>query len=109
MRTALAAAATVLVVAGCGASGDDDGENSAAGQQAAAEQADTADSGQDGQQADGPDLSGIPDPVAEVNGTPISREEFVSVFENQYRQMSMQSQMTGEPVDEEQLKQVASE
>lgn len=109
LRTALAAAATVLVVAGCGASGDDDGENSAAGPQATTEQADPAGSGQDGRQADGPDLSGIPDPVAEVNGTPISREEFVSVFENQYRQMSMQSQMTGEPVDEEQLKQVASE
>lgn len=106
-KTAVAAAGVVLVVAGCGAGGDDD--NSAAAEpQAAAEQ--SADPGQDaGQSAEGPDVSNIPDPVAEVNGTAISRDEFVSLFESQYQQMSMQAQMTGQPVDEEQIKQVASD
>lgn len=112
-RSAVAAAAVVLVVAGCGASGDDD-NNAAAEPQAAAEQSgqddQSADSDQGaGQSADGPDVSNIPDPVAEVNGTGISRDEFVSVFENQYQQMSMQAQMTGQPVDEEQLKKVAAD
>ncbi|KAA0919844.1 peptidylprolyl isomerase [Dietzia sp. ANT_WB102] len=98
------------MVAGCGAGGDDD-ETGAAEAQAAAEQSEQAPGpGQDGEQsADGPDTSDIPDPVAEVNGTEISRDEFVSVFRNQYQQMTMQAQMTGQPVDEAQLKKLTAD
>lgn len=108
-RTAVAAAGLVLAVAGCGTGGDDEG--GAAETQAAAEQSDqAAEPGQDGEQfADGPDTSDIPDPVAEVNGTEISRDEFLSVFENQYQQMSMQARMSGQPVDEEQLKELTTD
>lgn len=109
-RAAVVATGAVLIAAACGVAGDDDeaGQN---GDQAAAEQAESAEVlGDDaGQTADGPDLSDIPDPVAEVNGTEISRDEFVSVFENQYQQMSMQAQMSGQPVDEEQLKELAAD
>lgn len=109
-RTAVAAAGVVLVVAGCGTGGDDD-EGGAAGTQAAAEQSEqAAGAGADGEQsADGPDTSDIPDPVAEVNGTEISRDEFLSVFENQYQQMNMQAQMTGQPVDEGQLRELTTD
>ena len=98
------------MVAGCGAGGDDD-EGGAAETQAAAEQSEqAAEPGQEGEQsADGPDTSDIPDPVAEVNGTEISRDEFLSVFENQYQQMSMQAQMSGQPVDEAQLKELTTD
>ncbi|MGN0099667.1 MAG: SurA N-terminal domain-containing protein [Dietzia sp.] len=104
-RAAVAAVGTVLVVAGCGAGGDDD-EATASGTPAAAEQSEPADGQEPGgeQAPPGPDTSDIPDPVAEVNGTEISRDEFLSVFENQYQQMSMQAQMTGQPVDEAQLR-----
>lgn len=112
-RTAVVAAGAVLIAAGCSAGGDD-GDTAQAEPQAAAEQAEGADAGAEpgaegAEQADGPDTSNIPDPVAEVNGTKISRDEFLSVFENQYKQMSMQAQMTGQPVDEEQLKKMTSE
>ena len=100
------AAGSVLIAAGCSFPGDDD-EAGQSEPTAAAEQADPAqgDPGADGEQGpEGPDTSDIPDPVAEVNGTGVSKKEFVSVFESQYQQMTMQSQMSGQPVEEEQLK-----
>ncbi|MCT1712227.1 MULTISPECIES: SurA N-terminal domain-containing protein [Dietzia] len=109
-RAAVAAAGLALVVAGCGAGGDDD-EGGATAAPAAAEQSGQAAGPEQGgeQSPDGPDTSDIPDPVAEVNGTEISRDEFLSVFENQYKQMSMQAQMTGQPVDEAQLKKLTTD
>ena len=113
LKAAVVAAGAVLIAAGCAAGGDD-GDTAQAEPQAAAEQTEKGDGAdsdaeQGSEQADGPDTSDIPDPVAEVNGTKISREEFLSVFESQYKQMSMQAQMTGQPVDEEQLKKMTSE
>ena len=109
-RAALAAAGIALVVAGCGAGGDDD-EGGATAAPATAEQSGQAAGPEQGgeESPSGPDTSDIPDPVAEVNGTEISRDEFLSVFENQYKQMSKQAQMTGEPVDEAQLKKLTTD
>ncbi|NDL57133.1 SurA N-terminal domain-containing protein [Phytoactinopolyspora mesophila] len=56
-----------------------------------------------------PDIEGIPDIVATVNGQDILKEEFVTTYEAQFEQMAMQSQMSGEPVDEEQLKEQTAE
>lgn len=109
LRTAVVAAGAVLIAAGC-STGGDDGDTAQAEPQAAAEQTEQGDGADAGaEQGQGPDTSDIPDPVAEVNGTEISKDEFLSVFENQYQQMSMQAQMTGQPVDEEQLKKMSSE
>ena len=100
-RLVAVAAGAVLIAAGCSAPGDGDG-TAEGDPTAAAEQADTqADADQDGA---GPNIDDIPDPVAEVNGTEISKDEFVTVFQGQYQQMTMQAQMTGQPVDENQLK-----
>ena len=52
----------------------------------------------------GPDLEGIPDVVAEVNGEEISKDEFVSLYEGQFQQLQAQSQSTGEELDQEQLR-----
>ncbi|WP_309070719.1 SurA N-terminal domain-containing protein [Arthrobacter sp.] len=51
-----------------------------------------------------PDLEGVPDVVATVNGVDITKEEFSTSYEGAFQQMAMQSQMTGQEVDQEQLK-----
>ncbi|WNF35095.1 SurA N-terminal domain-containing protein [Bacillaceae bacterium IKA-2] len=56
-----------------------------------------------------PDLEGIPDVVAEVNGKEITKEEFEIAYTGQFMQASMQSQMTGEVVDQDQLKKQIAE
>lgn len=106
MRLAVAAAGAVLVVAACGTAGD--GDQGSAPEPQAASQQDSGDAGggdTDQAQSGAPNLDDIPDPVADVNGTAISKDEFVTVFEGQYQQMSMQAQTMGQPVDEEQIKQ----
>lgn len=50
------------------------------------------------------DTEDIPDVVAEVNGDEISGEDFTVLYESQFQQASMQSQMTGEEPDQDQLK-----
>ena len=56
-----------------------------------------------------PDLAGIPEVVAEVNGEPIGKEEFVSAYEGQFQQMAMQAQMSGGEVDQDALKKQTAE
>ena len=51
-----------------------------------------------------PNLENIPDVVAKVNGEEISKEEFELTYTSMFQQIYMQSQMTGEEVDEDQLK-----
>lgn len=51
-----------------------------------------------------PDLSGIPDVVAEVNGTQLTGDGFVELYEAQFQQMQAQSQTTGEQVDQQALR-----
>ncbi|WP_204497495.1 SurA N-terminal domain-containing protein [Aquibacillus albus] len=56
-----------------------------------------------------PDLEGIPDVVAVVNGEEISKEEFQTVYEGQFQRAAMQSQMSGQEVNQDQLKQQIAE
>lgn len=56
-----------------------------------------------------PDLEGVPDVVAEVNGEEIGKEEFESAYTGQFQQMAMQAQMSGEEVDQAQLKEQVAE
>ena len=57
-----------------------------------------------GEEMPEPDLEGIPDVVAEVNGEEIHKEDFEAAFAGQYQQAAMQAQMMGQPVDEEMIK-----
>lgn len=50
------------------------------------------------------DLDGLPDVVAEVNGDEITLDEFTRNYEGQLQQAAMQSQTTGEEVDQDALK-----
>lgn len=51
-----------------------------------------------------PDLEGIPDVVAVVNGEEITREEFEAVYVTQFQQLAMQAQLSGQEIDQAQLK-----
>ncbi len=56
-----------------------------------------------------PDLEGIPDVVAEVNDEEITKEEFESAYTGQFQQLAMQAQMSGQEVDQAQLKEQIAE
>jgi peptidyl-prolyl cis-trans isomerase SurA len=97
------------MVTACGASG-----NGAEGTQQeappASSSASSAASGSDAAQAaPKPDFSGVPDVVAQVNGEKVSKAEFTKVYESQFQQLAMQAQMTGQPLDQEQLKKQTAE
>lgn len=97
----LAAAAAAFTLAACGADGEEEGGGQAAQSQ---------EQGQGGQQSmPEPDLENIPDVVAEVDGEEISGDEFSQSYEAQFQQLSMQSQMTGEEPDQDEIKQQSLE
>ncbi|HHU20239.1 MAG TPA: peptidylprolyl isomerase [Bacilli bacterium] len=56
-----------------------------------------------------PDLSGIPDMVAEVNGQAISKERFELTYLSQFQQVAIEAQLTGQAFDQEQFKQELAE
>ncbi|WP_374999905.1 SurA N-terminal domain-containing protein [Aeromicrobium sp. CTD01-1L150] len=100
MKTVAAAVAAVLVLTGIAAAsgafnGIFDGGDDTSAEEAPAE----------GE----PDLRGIPDVVAVVNDEEISKDDFVMAYENQFQQQQMQAQMSGEPVDQDALKQQTAE
>jgi peptidyl-prolyl cis-trans isomerase SurA len=97
----LVAAGAVLTLSACGGGSD----SASADKDASAGESPSASA--DASQGAGPDLEGIPDVVAEVNGEELTKEEFVPIFESQFQQAAMQSQMSGEAPDEEALKQQA--
>ncbi len=98
-RTALGlvAATSMIVLSACGGSGDSssDAEKDAAASETPSASADAG---------DGPDLSGIPDVVAEVNGEEVTKEEFVPLYQAAFQQAAAQAQTSGQAPDEEQLK-----
>lgn len=51
-----------------------------------------------------PDLEDVPEVVAEVNGTEIEKGEFEEAYNMQFQQMAMMSQMTGEELNQDDLK-----
>lgn len=73
---------------------------------AAAEDEAAQGEGGEGEQAEmpEPDLEDVPDVVAEVNGTQIEKPEFEEAYNAQFQQMAMMSQMSGEEVNQDDLK-----
>jgi peptidyl-prolyl cis-trans isomerase SurA len=56
-----------------------------------------------------PDVSGLPDVVAVVDDVEISKAEFVTAYEAQFSQLAAQAQQSGQPLDQDQLKQQTAE
>lgn len=57
----------------------------------------------------GPDLTGIPDVVAEVNGEEVTKDEFVAIYEAQFQQAAQEAQMGGTEPDEDALKKLTAD
>ena len=112
LRTTLGAtlAAALLALSACGGGDGSDDSGKAADEPTSQESA--TDSGKDSAKAGDapqPDLDGIPDVVAEVNGEEVTRDEFVAVYEPQFQQAAMQAQMTGQEPDQDALKKQTAE
>ncbi|HEY0641915.1 MAG TPA: SurA N-terminal domain-containing protein [Nocardioides sp.] len=95
----LVAAGAMLTLSACGGG---DGDSASADQDASA--SDSPSASADASKGAEPDLEGIPDVVAEVNGEEVTKEEFVPIYESQFQQAAMQAQMSGQAPDEEALK-----
>ncbi|WP_446852225.1 SurA N-terminal domain-containing protein [Halobacillus faecis] len=98
--------AFVSLLAACGndEGASDDKEN----EKEKEEKTEQAESGEQ-PEAPEPDLEGVPEVVASVNGTEIKKEEFETNYKGQFQQAAMQSQMTGQELDQDQLKKQVAE
>jgi len=99
----LSLAASLIALSACGGAGDESG-SAGASEEPTSESSETAGSEGDADAAEGPDLEGIPDVVAEVNGEEVTKDEFIPIYEAQFQQAASQAQMTGEKPDEDALK-----
>lgn len=94
----LVTAAALLSLSACGGGGgDSDAEPDASSSASSSESPDAA-------AGDQPDLEGIPDVVAEVNGEEVTKDEFVPIYTSTYQQAASQAQAGGEAPDEDALK-----
>ncbi|MFW3385599.1 UNVERIFIED_CONTAM: SurA N-terminal domain-containing protein [Kocuria sp. CPCC 205274] len=98
----LALVGSLSMVAACGAESDPAAQTSS-GQEASQE------TGPSAAAAPSPDLDGVPEVVATVNGEDIGKDEFARVYGNQFQQAALQSQMSGQEPDQEALKKNAVE
>lgn len=93
---------SLIVLSACGGA-DESAENENA-------QPETQEQAQSGEESAGqpempePDLEGIPDVVAQVNDEEVSKEEFETAYTGQFQQAAMQAQMSGQEIDQTQLK-----
>ncbi len=115
----LSITAAMLVLGACGG-GDESAENTEDTQKQEESQEETAsksseeEKGAQGGKEQGsageqpkmpePDLEGIPDVVAEVNGEEVTKEEFTQAYEGQFQQVAMQQQMAGKEVNQDEMK-----
>ncbi len=95
--------AGVLALSACGS---EDGDSNDAD---AASSAPSASAPADPEAAPEADLDGLPDVVAVVNGEEIGRDEFEQVYTRQFESASGQAQSTGQPVDQDVLKEQTAE
>lgn len=95
--------ASLSFVTACSASDDPAASPSASGSVSAAPEA--------GAEAEGPqpDVSGVPDVVATVNGEEITKADFVRIYEGQFQQVLEQAKMSGQDVDQKQLRKQTAE
>lgn len=100
----LSLAAAMLALTACG--GGDDSSSKAEPSEEPTSQEESAGA----EQAQEPDLEGIPDVVAEVNGQEVTKDDFVVLYEAQFQQAAMQAAQTGgEQPDEDALKEQTAE
>lgn len=97
----LVTAAALMTLSACGGGSD----SASADKDASASPSASSSDGADAAQGTEPDLGGIPDVVAEVNGESVTKDEFVPLYVSAYEQAAAQAQTTGQAPDEDALKQ----
>lgn len=110
----LSITASMLALGACGGDESADNKEDAQKQQESEEQTASEDGGEGqsgGEQASGeqpempePDMEGVPDVVADVNGEEVTKDEFQKTYESQFQQAAMQQQMSGQEVNQDDLK-----
>lgn len=93
---------SLLVLSACGGA-DESAENENA-QPETQEQAPSGGENAAQPEMPEPDLEGIPEVVAQVNGEEVSKEDFEAAYTGQFQQAAMQAQMSGQEIDQDQLK-----
>lgn len=98
-RIAAAAAIALLAVAGC----SDDGADPAGDPPA---ESTAAPDGElpEAPEIPEPDLEGLPEVIAEVNGTEILLADFTAAYEARFQEQAVQAQLSGVPLDQDALK-----
>lgn len=96
----LVTAAALLSLSACGGGGSEPDSESGADAAASASPSESADAPAGAE----PDLEGIPDVVAEVNGEEVTKDEFVPIYTSTFQQAAAQAQASGQAPDEEALK-----
>lgn len=104
----LSVAASIAVLTACGGASGDTKESSPPSQQQESPSAGAQDAGTQGQTPE-PDLKGIPDVVATVNGEDVSKEKFTQAYKAQFQQAATEAQMSGQELDQDQLKKQTAE
>ncbi|MGM7668744.1 SurA N-terminal domain-containing protein [Microbacterium sp. A93] len=113
LLTSVALVGSLFGLAACGGGGD--GESTEGDQGASAGASQPASEGAQAAPEDAqpsmpePDVENVPDVVATVNGEEISGEEFTTAYEGQFQQMAMQSQMSGQEMNQDEMKKQLAE
>lgn len=100
--TALALVTALALTSACSAQSEPE---VAASEAASAE----ANSSAQGSDAPKPELGEVPDIVAIVNGEKITKEDFTRIYEGQFQQIAQQAQMSGQGIDQAQLRKQTAE
>lgn len=94
---------SILVLGACNS--DEETTENPAEETETAEEAAPTEGETEQPEAPEPDLEGVPDVVAEVNGTEIEKADFEEAYTMQFQQAAMMSQMSGEELNQDELKQ----
>ncbi|MDI3329565.1 MAG: SurA N-terminal domain-containing protein [Micrococcus sp.] len=118
LLTSVALVGSLMALSACGSADAEPTTASTASAEAAGASQAAPQQGGDGQGGSGvqpgaegspaampePDLEGIPDVVATVNGEEISGKDFSGVYESRFQQLAMQAQMSGQELDQDAMK-----
>ncbi|MGW9551592.1 SurA N-terminal domain-containing protein [Citricoccus zhacaiensis] len=116
LLTSVALVGSLFGLAACGGGGDAGSSAEADGSQGAS--AGASQPASEGAQAapedaqpsmPEPDVENVPDVVATVNGEEITGEEFTAAYQAQFQQMAMQSQMSGQEMNQDEMKKQLAE
>lgn len=116
LLTSVALVGSLFGLAACGGDGGapaegDQGASSGASQEASGGASERAQAAPEDAQPSmpEPDVENVPEVVATVNGEEVSGEEFTTAYEGQFQQMAMQSQMSGQEMNQDEMKKQLAE